>query len=73
MRSSAPTPACSLHDRSPPPASTQPTFITPAGDKTEWTTEVAVPQDVTSLYMLLSAETGKQRLCANYAIDITDQ
>ena len=47
--------------------------ITPAGDKAEWTTEVAVPQDVTSLHILLSAETGKQRLYANYAIDITDQ
>ena len=47
--------------------------ITPAGDKAEWTTEVAVPQDVTGLYILLSAETGKQRLYANYAVDITDK
>jgi hypothetical protein len=47
--------------------------ITPAGDEAEWTTEVAVPQDVTGLYILLSAESGKQRLYANYAIDITDR
>jgi hypothetical protein len=46
--------------------------ITPAGDEAEWTTEVAVPQDVTNLHILLSAESGKQRLYANYAIDITD-
>jgi hypothetical protein len=45
--------------------------ITPAGDKAQWMTEVAVPQDVTGLYILLSVESGKQRLYANYAIDIT--
>jgi hypothetical protein len=47
--------------------------ITPAGDKAEWTTEVAVPQDATGLYILLSAESGKQRLYANYVVDITDK
>lgn len=47
--------------------------ISPAGDEAEWTTEVAVPQDATGLYILLSVETGKQRLYANYAIDITDK
>lgn len=47
--------------------------ITPAGDTAEWATEVAVPQDVKGLYIMLSAESGKQRLYANYAIDITDQ
>ena len=47
--------------------------ITPAGDKAEWTSEVAVPQDVNGLYTLLSVETGKQRLFANYVLDITDQ
>ena len=47
--------------------------ITPAGDKAEWTTEVTVPQDATGLYILLSAESGKQRLYANYAVDITDK
>jgi hypothetical protein len=47
--------------------------ITPAGDEAEWATEVMVPQDVKGLYILLSAESGKQRLYANYAIDITDK
>jgi hypothetical protein len=47
--------------------------ITPAGDKAEWETEVVVPQDATGLYILLSAESGKQRLYANYVIDITDK
>jgi hypothetical protein len=47
--------------------------ITPAGGTAEWTTEVAVPQDVAGLYILLSVESGKQRLYANYAIDITDE
>lgn len=47
--------------------------ISPAGDKAVWTTEVEVPQDVHGLYILLSVESGKQRLYANYAIDITDQ
>jgi hypothetical protein len=47
--------------------------ITPAGDTAEWTTEVAVPQGAKGLYIMLSVESGKQRLYANYAIDITDQ
>jgi hypothetical protein len=47
--------------------------ITPAGDKAEWTTEVAVPQDAAGLYILLSVESGKQRLFANYAVDISDR
>lgn len=47
--------------------------ITPAGDKAEWTTEVGVPQDATGLYILLSVESGKQRLFANYVVDISDQ
>ncbi len=47
--------------------------ITPAGDAATWTTEVAVPTDVQGLYILLSVETGKARLFANYAIDITDR
>lgn len=47
--------------------------ISPAGDEAVWTTEVAVPQDAKGLYILLSVETGKQRLYANYAIDITDR
>jgi len=47
--------------------------LTPAGGKVEWTTQVAVPQEVNNLYILLSVETGKARLFANYAIDITDK
>ncbi len=47
--------------------------ITPAGDKVEWTTEVAVPQTVKGLYIMLSVETGKARLFDNYAVDITDK
>jgi len=45
--------------------------ITPASDKAEWTTEVAVPRDVEGLYIMLSVESKKQRLFVNYAIDIT--
>lgn len=47
--------------------------ITPAGDKAEWTTEVVVPQDVKGFYIMLSVESGKARLFANYAINITDK
>jgi hypothetical protein len=47
--------------------------ITPAGKSAEWTTEVAVPKDVKGLYILLSVETGKQRLFKNYCLDITDK
>jgi len=47
--------------------------ITPAGDKAEWTTETAVPQDAQGLYILLSVESKKQRLFVNYAVDITDK
>lgn len=47
--------------------------LTPAGDKAEWTTEVAVPQDVNGFYIMLSVESGKARLFANYAVDITDK
>jgi hypothetical protein len=47
--------------------------ITPAGGATEWTTEVAAPKDAKGFYILLSVESGKARLYANYAVDITDQ
>ncbi len=47
--------------------------ITPAGGTAEWTTDVAVPEDVKGFYIPLSVETGKARLFANYAIDISDQ
>lgn len=47
--------------------------MTPAGDKAEWTTEVAVPQEVKGLYIMLSVESKKQRLFVNYAVDVTDR
>jgi hypothetical protein len=47
--------------------------LTSAGETAEWTTEVAVPADVKGFYIMLSVEAGKQRLFANYAIDITDK
>lgn len=47
--------------------------ITGAGKTAEWTTNVAVPQDAKGLYILLSVESGKQRLFTHYAVDITDK
>jgi hypothetical protein len=47
--------------------------ITAAGDSAEWKTQVAVPAEVHGLYILLSVETGKARLFANYAIDVSDR
>jgi hypothetical protein len=47
--------------------------ITAAGDAAEWKTQVAVPPDVGGLYLLLSVETGKARLFANYAIELNDR
>jgi hypothetical protein len=47
--------------------------ITPAGDKAEWTTDIAVPQDVKGFYIMLSVESKKQRLFVNYAVDVTDK
>ncbi len=47
--------------------------VTGAGKTAEWTTEVAVPKEVKGFYILLSVESGKQRLYANYAVDVTDK
>jgi hypothetical protein len=47
--------------------------ITPASGEAEWSTEVSVPASVKGFYIPLSVETGKARLFANYAIDISDQ
>ena len=47
--------------------------ITPAGDKAEWTTDIAVPQDVKGFCIMLSVESKKQRLFVNYAIDVADK
>jgi len=46
--------------------------VTPADGIAEWETEVAVPHDVAGLYIMLSVESGKQRLFTNYAVDITE-
>ena len=47
--------------------------ITPAGETAEWTTTVSVPAELQDAYILLSVETGKARLFANYVIDLTDR
>jgi hypothetical protein len=47
--------------------------ITAAGGVADWKTNVAVPPGIRGLYILLSVETGKARLFANYAIDISDR
>jgi hypothetical protein len=46
--------------------------VTPAGEEMEWATEVAVPNEVAGLFIMLSVESKKQRLFVNYAIDLTD-
>jgi hypothetical protein len=45
-------------------------FAPPKGD-VEFQTEVSVPADVTGLYLLLSVEQSRERLFANYLIDLT--
>lgn len=45
--------------------------VTPAGGKVEWTTGVAVPQDVKGFYILLSVESKQMRQYVNHAVDIT--
>jgi len=50
-----------------------PVPLTPANEGMEWTTEVAVPEDITGFYILLSVESKKPRTYLNYVIDITDQ
>ncbi len=47
--------------------------VTPPGDVADWTTEVAVPAEVTGFYIMLSVESKKQRTFVNYAIDISDR
>lgn len=50
-----------------------PVDITPSNAKMEWTTEVAVPDDVNAFYILLSVESNKPRTYINYAVDISDK
>jgi hypothetical protein len=47
--------------------------LTPAESKVEWTTEVAVPEEISGLYILLSVESKKPRTYLNYLLDITDR
>jgi hypothetical protein len=42
------------------------------GETAEFETEVEVPRDVGGLYLLLSVEQTRERLFANYLIDLTD-
>jgi hypothetical protein len=42
-------------------------------DKAEWTTTVAVPNNATGLYVLVSVETRQSKYFVSYAIDITDK
>jgi hypothetical protein len=49
------------------------TPITPGKESADWTTTVAVPQDVSGLYVLVSVEAKQQKNFVSYAIDITDQ
>jgi hypothetical protein len=46
-------------------------FSPPKGE-VEFKTVVSVPADVTGLYLLLSVEQSRERLFANYLIDLTD-
>jgi hypothetical protein len=45
--------------------------ITLPGQKADWKTNVAVPKDVTNLYILLSVEEKQQKNFWNHLIDIT--
>jgi hypothetical protein len=47
--------------------------ITLPGQKADWTTTVALPKDVTGLYILLSVEEKQQKNFWNHVIDITDK
>jgi hypothetical protein len=47
--------------------------LTPANEIMEWSTEVAVPKDVTGFYILLGVESKKPRTYVFYVIDISDK
>ena len=47
--------------------------LTPANEKMEWSTEVAVPSDVTGLYILLGVESKSPRNYSFYVLDISDK
>jgi hypothetical protein len=46
--------------------------ITPGEGTTEWITQVGVPTEVQDFYIMLSVETGKQRLFTHYAVNVSD-
>jgi hypothetical protein len=47
--------------------------ITPSKENMEWSTEVAVPQDVKGLYILLGVESKGPRKYVFYVLDISDE
>jgi len=47
--------------------------LTSAGGSATWTTEVAVPEDVGGLYILLGVESNKPKTYVFYVLDITDK
>jgi len=47
--------------------------ITPANEKMEWSTEVAVPQDVKGFYVLLGVESKGPRKYVFYVLDISEK
>jgi len=47
--------------------------ITPPNEKMEWSTEVAVPQDVKGVYILLGVESKSPRNYSFYVLDISDK
>ena len=49
------------------------TPITSAGGSATWTTTVAVPKDVTGLFVLPTVESKQQKTFTGHAIDITDK
>lgn len=49
------------------------TPITPSGGKATWKTTVAVPAEVTGLYLMPSIESQQQKFFVNHAVDITDK
>jgi hypothetical protein len=47
--------------------------ITLPSQKANWTTSVAVPQDTTGLYILVSVETKQQKNFTSHVVDITNK
>jgi hypothetical protein len=54
------------------PSIAEATIALPKG-KAEWTTIVVVPNDATSLYVLVSVETRQSKYFVSHVIDITDK